>query len=677
MALANLKEVFAGHARSASGGCPVCEGDEGHTHGQVQGNESLRFAVALFGGLLVLNSFLANAFLANQLDPFAIDLSAIAGALILGLPILYAAAKDLVQGRIYMNEPVALALIAAFASGQFRTAGVVAFFMLLTITLEKKTAVGAEQSIEELIKLTPRRARRLVDGEEEEIDALELQVGDAFRVRPGENFPADGKIISGNTSINQASITGESLPADKGQDEEVYAGTQNLTGVVDVEVTKVGEDTTLGKVRELIESAEKTRLPIMRIMDRYAGFYTPTILIIAALVWFFTHDINRVIAVLVMACPCALVIAAPSAVIASIASAARLGILIKDVSHIELASKINAVVFDKTGTLTEGQLEVARLQPAEGVELADLLEVATSAECHSNHPAARAMKKLAEEAGVEWDQPTNYQEMAGKGVEAEFGGSTLRVGRENWLKDCGLDTSEAAKLLEQESETGMSVVFVARDNNVLGWIGLRDAIRSGAREAVAALKNLGVRQCAMFTGDNQQVADMVGGRLGFTEISAECLPQEKVDFVNRLKEKGYLVAVVGDGVNDAPALVAGNMGVAMGAIGSDVAVHSASVALMNNDLRRISFLVWLARRTNRLIHMNLFIGLAFILGGIYLSAIGVITAIIAAILHSVGTVLILFNGARLVRAGEELEATTPQQGEDVGTEAGKEIQQAE
>ena len=625
------------------------------------GDDSLRLTTAILGGILVLNSYLAQALFGDRLDPFAIELSAVLGAIILGAPILLSAVRDLLQGKVYMNELVALALIAAFARGEYRTAGAVAFFMLITITIERKTAKGAEASIESLVRLTPRRAHRVGEGgEEEDVDALDLRVGEVFRVRPGENFPADGEIIKGTSSVNQASITGESLPADKAVGEEVYAGTQNLTGLVDARVTRVGSDTTLGKVRDLIVAAEQSRLPIMRMIDRYVGFYTPTVLMIAAMVWFFTRDLNRVIAVLVMSCPCALVIATPSAVIAAIASAARLGILIKDVSHIELAAKIKAVVFDKTGTLTEGVLEVARLQPADGVELAELLQVATSAESQSNHPAAEAMRRLAADASITWNAPTDYEEVAGKGVVGTFGSEVFRVGRESWLRECGLDTGPLTTTLQESNTAGMSIVFVAKDERVLGWLGLRDAVRPAAAEAISQLKALGIRQCCMVTGDNESVAEMVAAKLGISTVRSGCLPQEKVEFVEALKEKGALVAVVGDGVNDAPALAAGDIGIAMGAIGSDVAVQSASVALMNNDLRRIPFLVWLARRTRTLMNENLLVGMGFIFGGLYLSTIGVVTPIIAAIVHSAGTLLIIFNSARLVRSGEGLELSGPQ-----------------
>ena len=648
----------APHTHRHDKSCPAC-GD----HGQ---HEKTRLTIAVLGGMLVLNSYIAKVFFSPGIDPFAIELSAIAGALILAAPIFIASVRDLLKGNVYMNELVALAIIAALASQQYRTAGAVGFLMLITITIERRTAIGAETSLESLIRLTPQKARLLKSGVEKLVEVSELNIGDCFRVRPGENYPADGVVLQGTSTVNQASITGESLPIDKFEGDEVYAGTQNLNGVVEVKVTRAGEDTTLGKVKELIVAAEKTRLPFMRMIDRYAGFYTPAVLMLAALVWFVTQDLNRVIAVLVVCCPCAVIVATPSAVVAAIAAAARLGILIKDVTHIELASRLKSLVFDKTGTLTEGVLEVARLQPAPGVELSELLQVATAAECHSNHPAAQAMRRLAEEAEIEWQSPNDYKEIAGKGVEATFDGEICRVGRAAWLKERGLATDDFKQELEKENNTGMSIIFVTRENNILGWIGLRDAVREGARESVQSLKDQGIRQITIFTGDNQSVADLVGEKTGISEIYAECLPQQKVEVVEQQKQKGDYTAVVGDGVNDAPALAAGDIGIAMGAIGSDVAVNSASIALMNNDLRRIPFLVWLARKARTVMAQNLGVAICFIVAGLYFAATGVITPVIAALLHSIGTLFILFNSARLIRSGEYLEPEN-QTGDQEGT----------
>ena len=623
--------------------------------------EMFRLGIALFGGILVLNCYLSRVFFSNAIDETARDFSALIGALILSLPIFFEAIRDLIQGKVHMNELVALALVAAFASKDYQTAGAVAFFMLITITIEKRTAIGAEAAIEAVVRLTPRLARRIVDGNEEEVDAFtDLKAGDVCRVRPGENFPADGVVTVGMSTVNQASITGESLPADKAVGDEVYAGTQNLTGLVEFRVTRIGSDTTLGKVRNLIADAERSKLPIMRMIDKYVGYYTPTILMIAGLVWFITMRIDRVIAVLVMSVPAAFVIATPSAVIAAIAAASRLGILIKDVSYIEQAARIGAIIFDKTGTLTEGKLAVARLEPAEGVELAELLELATSAEHHSNHPAAEAMRRLAREAKVEWREPQEYEEVAGLGVRATFDGRRCLVGRKTWLADEGVDLSALEATLTEAEHKGLSVVCVASDGKAWGWIGLSDAIRPVTAEAISQLKELGVDRCCMVTGDNERVAKAVAAQIGISEVAASCLPEQKETYVRKLKKTGKIVAVVGDGVNDAPALAAGDIGIAMGAFGSDIAVQSASVALMNNDLRRIPFLIGLARRTRVLTIQNFAVGLGFIVVGVYLATLGQVTPVGAALLHSVSSLMVIFNSARLVRSGEMLQETAPE-----------------
>jgi len=616
--------------------------------------EMTRLGIALFGGILVLNSYLSTMLFSNVIDDVARDISAFLGALILSCPIFWGACRDLYKGKVGMNELVALALIAAFAQKDFRMAGAVAFFMLITITIEKRTAIGAEAAIEAVVRLTPRTARRLVGDKEEEIDAItDLRPNDICRVRPGENFPADGVITKGDSTVNQASITGESLPVDKNVGNEVYAGTLNLTGLVEFKVTRVGTDTTLGKVRNLIADAEQSKLPIMRAIDQYISYYTPVILMLAGLSWFITESIDRVIAVLVMGVPAAFVIASPSAVIAAISAAARLGILIKDVSHIELAAKIKAIIFDKTGTLTEGNLEVARLQPVGTTELADLLQLAASVEHHSNHPAAEAMKKLAKEAQLKLLETGNYEEVAGKGVKAVVNGKTCLVGRETWLQECGIDVASLQETLTDSESEGMSIVCVALDNQAIGWVGLRDAIRPVSAEAIAQLKEMNIEHCCMVTGDNQRVADAVAAKLGITEVYAGCLPEDKEKRVTELKRKGDIVAVVGDGVNDAPALAAGDIGIAMGAFGSDIAVQSATVALMNNDLRRIPFFIGLAKKTKVLMNQNVAIGIGSIVIGIYFAISGDITPVGAALLHSVSTLMVIFNSARLVRSGEE------------------------
>ncbi len=546
-------------------------------------------------------------------------------------------------------------MLAAFASGNYKTAGIVAFFMLTGELIETRTAEGARASIESLIKLTPTRARRILkDGNEEEVPASQLNVGDVIRIRPGDNVAADGVIVSGQGSFNEATITGESLPADKKTGEDVFAGTQNLTGVLEIKVTRAGEDTTIGRVRELILAAEKTKLPIMKIVDQYMGFYTPLVLVIGALVWTFTHDLNRVIAVFVVSCPCAFILATPTAMVAALSAAARLGILIKNVADIELAAKINAFIFDKTGTLTTGQLAVSRLAPLGEVKPAELLLLAASAEKYSNHPTAKALATLAGEAGVPLTEPKDFTETAGRGVKAEIGGATILVGRAQWLKDNGVD-SHFEKSVDLNEAEGWSLIFVARNGHCVGWVGLQDKTRAGAKESLAELKLNGVRRIAMISGDRQVVASRVAAEIGCEEAKGECLPQNKVQFVRTVKDKGYCVAVVGDGVNDAPALAAGDLGIAMGAAGSEVAIHTATIALMNNDLRRLPFLVKLSRSTRAVINQNFAFGVLFILSGWTVTSMGYLGPIPAAILHNVGSLIVIFNSARLVRKGEELE----------------------
>ncbi|MDB6022350.1 MAG: cadA [Pedosphaera sp.] len=488
--------------------------------------------------------------------------------------------------------------------------------------------------------------------------AKDLAVGDVIRVRPGDNVAADGVIATGQGSFNQATITGESLPVDKKPGDEVFAGTQNLTGVLEIRVSRAGQDTTLGKVRELILAAEKTKLPIMRIIDQYMGFYTPLVLVIGALVWAFTGDLNRVISVLVVSCPCAFILATPTAMVAALSAAARLGILIKNVGDIELAAKINAFVFDKTGTLTTGKLAVSRLAPLGDTAPAELLRIAASAEKYSNHPTAKALAQLSEEAGVPLSEPKNFAETAGRGIKADVDGKTILVGRAQWLKDNHV-ADDFLKAVDLNETEGFSLLFVASGGKCIGWVGLQDQTREEARESLAELKVNGVRRIAMISGDRLPVAARVAKEIGCEEVVGDCLPQNKVEFVRAMKLKGYRVAVVGDGVNDAPALAAGDIGIAMGAAGSEVAIHSATIALMNNDLRRLPFLVKLSRSTRTVINQNFLFGIVFIITGLSLAAFGHLNPIVAALMHNVGSLFVIFNSARLVRKGEELEHYQP------------------
>ena len=632
------------------------EHGEGCSCGEKHSHVPVRLVQTSAGLLFIINSFLVH-WVFESSEAIA-DFSALIGAIILGHSIVWTALKDVRTGLLNTNALVALAVTALFASAHYQEAGLVSFFMLLGQIIEVRTAEGALASIHALIKLTPAKARRLHGSQEEDVAVAELAVGDVIRVRPGDNVPADGIIVSGQGSLNQANITGESLPVDKKSGDEVFAGTVNLTGVLEIRVTRAGQNTTLGLVRDLILAAEKTKLPIMRIIDQYMVYYTPMVLAIGAVVWVFTRDMSRVASIFIVSCPCAFVLATPTAMVAALSAAARLGILIKNVGDIELAARINAFVFDKTGTLTTGTLAVSRLAPLNGASPAELLRVAASVDRYSNHPTAKALVNLATEAGVPLAEVSDFHESAGRGVRARLDGIPVVLGRAQWLHENGVKDGflEAVDLKETE---GWSLIFVGFKEQCLGWVGLQDQTRSEAKQSLTDLKHSGVRRIAMVSGDRQPVVARVAGEIACEEFVGDCLPQTKVDFVRRTRAKGYRVAVVGDGVNDAPALAAGDLGIAMGAAVSEVAIHSASIALMNNDLGRLPFLLRLSRQTRLVINQNFLFGILFVIAGLTLGAAKYITPVLAAILHVTGSLVVVFNSFRIVRYGEELEPYQP------------------
>lgn len=622
---------------------------------EIQGQQwraSLALLGTLLGGVLLVNGAVIGPFF-YPADSFNLQVFAMLGALLLGAPVVVHAVVSLIRGESHMDELAALGIVAAFATGEYIAAGLIGFFMLLSELVETRTALGARASIESLIQLTPTRANLLAeDGSEREVKVSDLKAGDRIRVRPGDNVPADGEVDTGLSSVNEATITGESLPVDKVPGMQVFAGTNNLTGVLDIRVTKAGQDTTLGKVQSLIIQAEHTKIPIMRIIDRYIKWYVPTILMIAAIVLFFTRNIDQAITILVISCPCSIILATPTAMVAAISAAARLGVLVKNVADLEIAGKMTALVFDKTGTVTTGRLYVTKLTPAVGVEPADLLAEAAAAEQMSKHPAARALQEVAKEANLSLAAAEGFQETPGKGVTATVNGATIRVGRDTFLQENKVDLSGVSDPALHE-EQGFSTLYVAKDSQCIGWIGLQDKTRPEAQRAVKELVDIGIKRVTMLTGDRNEVANRVAGELGCTDFRAHCLPQDKLAIVVQIKADGHTVVVVGDGINDAPALAAGDLGIAMGAAGSDVAINSASIALMNDDLRRIPFLVGVSRKTRRVINQNLGFGIAFIVFGISFSKF--VPVGVAAFLHFASSLVVVFNSARLVRHGEELD----------------------
>jgi Cd2+/Zn2+-exporting ATPase len=645
-------------------GQPAADTGRQTTEPRLSSGLRLQILTTLVGGTLLLCS-LAAGLLWRQ--PFFAALPAAVAVVMLAAPLVIAAVKDLLAGKAGMNALVAIAVIGAASSGKYQEAAAVAFFMIVSSLIERRTAAGAEASIESLIRLAPTKASRLRDGQEALVEATELRPGDVVRVRPGDTIPADGLVVRGASTVNQASVTGESVPAEKANGDEVFGSTINLTGLIDVEVTKAGADTLLGRVKDLILQAEQTKTPIMRLVDQYAAWYTPTILMLVGVVLFFALKnnpetaFNRAIAMLVIACPSALILATPTAMVAGLSAAARLGVLIKSVATLEAARNLTAIVFDKTGTVTSGVLTVTRLAPADGVEPSDLLRMAAAAEQNSRHPVARAVAEMAKRARLHLPAPEGFEEVAGRGVIASFAdGQTVLVGRASWLADSvpmpnQIDRAALEEIQSSSEADGLSVLHVVRDGRSIGWIGLEDNARPEAAGAVDRLKDMGIGRLVLLTGDRQSVAKRVAGQMHFDDFKAEVLPHEKLEMVDALKDAGHRVAVIGDGVNDAPALAAGDVSIAMGAAGSDVAIHSASIALLNSNLNRIPFLVDLSRKTIAVIRQNMVIGGLFIVGFISLAGAGYVSPVMAAMLHVASGLAVVFNSARLVRCGEEVE----------------------
>lgn len=612
---------------------------------------------------------------------------AMVASILLGGPIVYGAAKGLITGKCshdhgpghihdhdghehvaggsHMEELVALAIIAAFAAGMYVECAVVAFFMLIASLIEHRTA-AVLKTIESLIRITPTKAVLLTEEGEQEVAAADLKPGDRVLVLPGDNIPGDGKVVEGNSTVDQANITGESVPVEKAPGDEAFAGTINETGRLVIEISRAGEDSTLGKVQSLILQAAQSKSAVVRELSKYASYYTPVVIILAFIIFVFTQDLRDSISLLLIACPCALILCGPTAIVAALSASARLGVLVKSVSDLEVVRRVTAIVFDKTGTLTTGDLSVTRMKPIEGVEGAELLRLCVSAEAHSRHPVARAVVEVAEKAKLQPAPTQHFEEVSGRGVKATLeDSSVVIVGREAFLTDNGIDVS----VLDTSETEGLSLLFVAHGDRAIGWLGLADQPRAGAADALHELDEAGVNRRVMITGDRWSPARRVAEALGITDFTAEALPGDKLELVEQLKAEGHTVAVVGDGVNDGPALAAGDVSLAMGAAGSDVAINSASIALMNNNLNRIPFMVGLSRKTVSVIRQNLAGTMIYILAMLALLLAGWMVPWVAAVGHGISSIIVIFNSARLVREGEDLH--TPDTTVETGRRARK------
>ncbi len=574
---------------------------------------------------------------------------AIASLVLGGYPIVKSAIQALLIPDLNVDTLVSIAAISATAVGAYREAATVIFIMLLGEFLEGFTVGKTRKAIASLIQLSPKMAWVRRGEQEIQVPIEDVKPNEVVIVKPGERIPVDGKIISGCASINQSTLTGESLPVEKETGDKVYCGTFNETGSCEIEATQVADDTKLAQIKRLILEAQAEKSPTQRMMDRFSRYFIPAIILIAFATFLITGEIIRAITILIVACPCALVLGTPTAVVAAIGNAARQGILIKGGAYLEQMGKLKTLLMDKTGTLTHGKPKVVEIRAFNGTDEKEVLYWAAIAEKRSEHPLARAVTEKAEEFGLSIPHPQSFENFRGKGVKVEWDSKTIIVGSSDMMKGEGVEIPPSAKgLLELRQSDGMTSLLITLDRRVLGVISIADTLREGAKDAIDKIREQGVSEIWMLTGDSALVADRIGRELGI-RYEAKLLPEDKVLSVKSWKRKGRVVAMIGDGVNDAPALAAADIGIAMGAVGTDVAIETADVALMTDELAKIPTVVRLSRKALRVIKENLVFALVFNTLMVILSAEGWVTMILGAVLHQASSLLVIFSSMRLLR----------------------------
>jgi Zn2+/Cd2+-exporting ATPase len=593
-------------------------------------------------------------------EQYLADLVAGGAAALVAIPVLAAGWNSVVRPSLHgmTDLLVAIALIAAWATGDLMTAAILPIVMIIGHVLEERSLLGSREAIRAMGRLVATTTRRLTaDGTACIVPTEQIRVDDRIELRAGDRVPVDGVVLTGRSSLDTASLTGESVPADVKAGEPVLAGSINLDGHLIVRVTRVGQQTTLGKIIALMQTAEQAKPPVTRLLERYAGPYITLVLLIAACAWLTTQSSQAMLAVLVASCPCALVLAAPATAIAAIAVAARHGILIKGSAFLEHAAEVTSVVFDKTGTITLGELSLVRIEPANAQSVwsyDEIVRLAAALGGNSSHPVSRGLARLARPE--DRLSLTDVHEAGGLGVTALWNGNQVALGRLELFGRLGLPTT-------QPPEYDGPIVGVSHGHSFLGWLLLADKPRPEAGAAIVELRALGLRRQVLLTGDRARVARRIGEVLGIADIRAEALPEQKMQCVLREVEAGFRPLVVGDGINDSLALKVGAVGVAMGAQGTDVALASADIVLMTSDLRRLGTCLRLSRRCRRTIHVNVAIGLGWTIVLVGLAATGMLGAqgaIIAAVFHNLSTLIGMANAGRLLRFDEPLGPPAPE-----------------
>ena len=572
--------------------------------------------------------------------------------IISGIPILYGAITALFCEKTISSELlVSTAIVASVAIGEIFAAGEIAFIMAIGEILEDITVNRAKKGISQLIKLSPQQGRKIIKENEKTTEKIvpieEIYKDDILRVLPGEMIPVDGKIIFGNSSVDQSIMTGESLPIDKTIGDEVFCGTVNCDGSIDIIATKIGEDSSLQKLIRMVKEAEENKAPMQRIVDKWAGWLVPAALIIAVAAYFITSDIIRAVTVLVVFCPCALALATPTSIMAAVGQAAKNGVLIKSGEALEKMGKVNCIAFDKTGTLTFGKLKISDIITTSSATENELLKLACSSEKRSEHPLGKAIVEHGKKQNVEFLEMEDFKMIPGKGIAAKIENNEIYCGNSRFLQEQGIILDENIEsILENLRKQGKVSILVGKNRECIGIIALSDTIRPTAKEIVVKLKNMGTR-VVLLTGDHKQTADYFAEEVGIENVYSELLPAEKVTYIKKLEEDGNKVCMIGDGVNDAPALKTADVGVSMASMGTDIAVEASDIALMGDNIEKIPYLKKLSTATIKTIKFNITASMVINLAAIILSVMGLLNPITGALVHNVGSVLVVLNAALL------------------------------
>lgn len=582
-----------------------------------------------------------------KLQPLPFDLAWIA-IILCGVPIVLEAVIGLVTAfDIKADVLVSLALIASVCIGEIFAAGEVAFIMQLGGLLEELTVARARAGIEKLVHLTPQTARVLREGGEEIIPAEQVKVGDRIRVLPGESVPVDGAIVSGQTSINQAVMTGESLPVDKTVGDAVSSGTVNQFGAFEMEATKVGEDSSIQRMIRLVQSADAGKAKIVGLADRWATWIVVIALSAAALTWLLSGQVIRAVTILVVFCPCALVLATPTAIMAAIGNATKHGFLVREGDALERLANAKVIAFDKTGTLTYGTPEVTAVESVcKTWEKEAVYRLAASAEQLSEHPLGKAIVRCCRKTGAELATAEDFEMIPGRGVCARIEGRQILAGNPELLREHGV-TIDAAPSAEGYIRQGCTVTYVAADGVCIGFLALSDTLRKESAATIASLQSLGV-QPVLLTGDHENAAKSITAKLQIREVRANCLPEDKLSTIGGYQAEGLPVCMIGDGVNDAPALKKSDVGIAMGGVGSDIAVDAADIALVDDEVRELPHLIALSRRMMTTIKLNMTFSMTLNFIAIALAIIGTLNPVVGALVHNAGSVLVITNSAFLL-----------------------------